>query len=289
MLSTLLVECTEGIDNVPADSTCIPILGSLKVGYYGNTYTETEIKHSLLNLIERGSNEAWFTTTTIKKIVYAGDKSEHFVPSVNSGVLVYKDVIDNQNLFVLSGVGIGIIIVASAAIIFGSAFLLMKTFRKSKRGVYQATPSPNTGKKHGLRSYDSECIRTAFDDECFKIETPKMGLNLDPFEVEAQVGAPSIVLEETLNSYKNTGLSTISEGSKESGSTHAIRISGVGSPSLETMQSFSRILSESTYNNGVHGLERSDANNDAFVEFTEEYMEPEELYSTDNYTSPPRS
>lgn len=76
--SFTIVECTEVSDDVPSDSTCIPILGSLKVGYYGNTYSEQEISYSVLNFIERGSNEAWFTNSVINKVVYAGKKSEIF-------------------------------------------------------------------------------------------------------------------------------------------------------------------------------------------------------------------
>jgi hypothetical protein len=288
MLSTL-VACTQGIDMTSVDSTCIPILGSLKVGYYGDTNAQTEIMHSLLNLIERGANEAWFTTPAIKQIIYAGDKSDIFDPSVNNGKPEGKDTIDNEKSSVLTGAGIGITVAASVAMIFGTALLLRKTFRKSKKGLYQATPSPKAGNKQGLRSYDSECIRTNFDDEFLDIETPQKRFNLDPFEVEAHVGTPSVVLEEALNKYKNTCLSTITEGSKETASINANRLSGLGSPPPETMQSFSRILSESTYSDGVHSLDRSNTSDDEFVEFTEEYMEPEELYGAAIFTSPTSS
>jgi len=291
---SIVVECTEGIDNAPSDSTCIPILGSLKVGYYGNKYSEQEITYSLLNLIERGSNEDWFKNTVINKVVYAGENSETFVPSVNGNMgegSKEQDEIDPQNNGVLSGTGIGIIVAAGAAILFGAVYLLMKTFGKKNKIVYQSTPSPTAGKKAGLRVYDSECIRANFDDECLKLETPKNGMNFDPFEVDAQIETPSFVLDANLhNQHKNTYLSTITEGSKESRSTNKNdMLARLGSPPVETMQSFSRILSESTYSDGVHGLDRSNLNESDFVESTEEYMDPEELYGSDILASPPPS
>jgi hypothetical protein len=157
--------------------------------------------------------------------------------------------------------------------------------------VYQSTPSPIARKKAGLRVYDSECIRANFDDECLKLETPKNGMNFDPFEVDAQIETPSFELDANLHKqYKNTYLSTITEGSKESRSTNEKEMMRrLGSPPVEKMQSFSRILSESTYSDGVHGLELSTLNESDFVESTEEYMEPEELYGSDILTSSPRS
>ena len=102
----------------------------------------------------------------------------------------------------------------------------------------------------------------------------------------------SFVLDANLHKQdKDTYLSTISEGSKESSrSTNKNEMTRqLGSPPVATMQSFSRILSGSCYSDGIHDLDRSALNASDFVESAEEYMDPEELYGSDILTSPPRS
>ena len=288
----MTVDCTGSVDDVPEGSVCIPIHGSMKVGYYGSAEMETRISKSLLNLIERGTNEDWFITDQIQKVAYAGDEHTSVVaPATNVGA-PDLDAIANGNQL-LSGVGIGIIVAACAALVLGTALLAKRTLGKKKEVFYEFTPSPNAGKRGGLRGYDSESIRADFDDECLQLDTHERRTTLDPFEVENQEDTPSMLLESRLNELnvlsKNTILSTISEGSRETGSTNACRLSGLGSPPVATMQSFTRILSESTYSDGLHSLGRSDVDEEEYLEFDDGYVEPAELFGTAILKTPPPS
>lgn len=250
-------QCTVDVDNIPADSTCYPIKGSLKIAYYGDQDFESDIVKSMLNLFERGAKEDWFTTSEVTKVAYDGTPVNNSIPSVDNTPLDDSNVLQKETDKVLSGAGIGIIVSAFAAIVLGAALLLKKTYGAKKKVIFQSTPSPNAGKRNGLRAYDSECIRTNFDDEFLEVETPKRGLALDPFETKVKEDLnTAVILDPNWNKKKTTDLSTITEGSKETGSTHTHQLAGMGSPVAEGMQSFSRILSESTYSDGIHGLER---------------------------------
>mmetsp|Transcript_19819 Transcript_19819/g.30011 ORF Transcript_19819/g.30011 Transcript_19819/m.30011 type:complete len:129 (-) Transcript_19819:138-524(-) len=79
---------------------------------------------------------------------------------------------------------------------------------------------------------------------------------------------------------KNTALSTISEASKETASTKSgARMAMIGSPDSSPMQqSFTRILSESTYSDGIHSLHNTIIDESEFVEFTGDYEDGSTLF-----------
>ena len=256
-----LTECKGRVNNKPVKSTCIPISGSMKVGYFGIPTAESDVEHSLLNLIERGAREDWFTTDRIQKVVYTGATSKDYISDIPLNIISTSNneakaeapetdnMIHNENNPLLSGAGIGIIVAAICAIVLGAIFLAKKVFGKNGNEKYISTPSPNQGKRLGLRAYDSECIRANFDDDCLRIETPKHGAHVDPFESPSLAVPPSTYLEAQLNDHvKYTDLSRVTEGSRESGSSnmssllHSIE-SSVQSDSLH-------ILSNSVYTNG---------------------------------------
>lgn len=271
------------------DSTCFPIKGSLKIAYYGDKSFELDIVKSMLNLVERGANEDWFTTGDVTKIVYKGMPMNSSIPSVGESIVNDKDVLHKETDKVLSGAGIGIIVSAFAAIVLGAAFLVKKTYGAKKKVIFQATPSPNAGKRNGLRAYDSECIRSNFDDEFLHVETPKRGTVLDPFETRVKEELneelnTTVILDSKWDQNKATYLSTITEGSKETGSTNTNQLAGIGSPPVETMQSFSRILSESTYSDGIHGLGMYAYDGD---EYEDDGTDCDTLYGTDILKTPP--
>jgi hypothetical protein len=240
----------------------------------------------MLNLVERGANEDWFTTDDIMKIVYKGVPVNGSIPSVDESKLNDNDILHKGSDKVLSGAGIGIIVSAFAAIVLGAAFLVKKTYGAKKKVIFQSTPSPNAGKRNGLRAYDSECIRSNFDDEFLNVETPKKGTVLDPFETRVKEELnTTVILDSNWDQKKATHLSTITEGSKETGSTNTNQFPGMGSPPVESMQSFSRILSESTYSDGIHGL--------GMYAYDEDQCEDDDgtdcdtLYGTDILKTPP--
>ena len=284
--TSISAKCTNSIQNSQNDSICFPIKGSLKIAYYGDKSFELDIAKSMLNLLERGAKEDWFITSDVGKIVYKGTPMKPFIPSVGESQLNDNDVLHKETDKVLSGAGIGIIVAAFAAIVLGAAFLLKKTYGAKKKVLYQATPSPNAGKRNGLRAYDSECIRSNFDDEFLHVETPKRGTVLDPFETDVKDELNTTVILESNWNKKNKAayLSTISEGSKETGSTNTPKnyLDGMVSPPAETMQSFSRILSESTYSDGVHGLGRYE-----YDDCEDDCIDNETLYGTDILKTPP--
>ncbi|GFH55686.1 predicted protein [Chaetoceros tenuissimus] len=259
-----LTECKGRVNSKPVKTTCIPISGLMKVGYFGIPTAESDVEHSLLNLIERGAREDWFTTDRIQKVVYTGTTGKDYISdvplNVNSNneakaeIAETDNMIQNENNPLLSGAGIGIIVAAICAIVLGTIFLAKKVFGKNGNEKYISTPSPNQGKKFGLRAYDSECIRANFDDDCLRIETPKHGVHVDPFESPPLAVPPSTYLEAQLNDHvKYTDLSRVTEGSRESGSSnmssllHSIE-SSVHSDSLH-------ILSNSVYTNGSRLVE----------------------------------
>mmetsp|Transcript_6024 Transcript_6024/g.11417 ORF Transcript_6024/g.11417 Transcript_6024/m.11417 type:complete len:409 (+) Transcript_6024:172-1398(+) len=278
-------QCTDILQNNVNFSTCFPIKGSLKIAYYGEKRFELDIVKSMLNLVERGANEDWFTTDDVIKIVYKGMPRNSPIPSVGETIVNDQDMLHRESDKVLSGAGIGIIVSAFAAIVLGVAFLVKKTYGAKKKVIFQATPSPNAGKRNGLRAYDSECIRSNFDDEFLQVETPKRGTVLDPYETKVKEELDTtVILDSNWNRNKVTCLSTISEGSKETASTNTNQCAGMGSPPAESMQSFSRILSESTYSDGIHGLGMYAYEDD---EYEDDGTDCDTLYGTDILKTPP--
>lgn len=225
----------------------------MTVGYYGDESFEEQISKSIRNMIERGSNEDWFITDDeISKIVYAEEST--------AGVAVERLGIRKGGSLNLSNAGISIIIAAAVATIIGIAFLAKRTRRKRKEHVFVLTPSPKAGKKSGLQSQDSECIRIELNDKRFK-NIP----GIDPFETEPKIeDPPTNVSQSDLDMHQGptflitakSHLSTITEGSRET-SSHGNRLLVITSPMGKMNRSFSRILSESTHGDGVHSLGRS--------------------------------
>lgn len=267
-----LTECNGRVNTKPVKTTCIPISGSMKVGYFGIPTAESDVEHSLLNLIERGAREDWFTTNRIQKVVYTGTTSEDYISDIplneaKADAAETDNMIHNENNPLLSGAGIGIIVAAICAIVLGTVFLAKKVFAgKNRNQLIISTPSPNQGKKFGLRAYDSECIRANFDDECLRIETPKHGVHLDPFESPPLAVPPSTYLEAQLNDHvKYTDLSRVTEGSRESGGSSNMS-SLFHSIESSTQSDSLHFLSSSVYTNGSRLVEDE-------IEEDEEYEE----------------
>lgn len=254
------------MDGKPPGSTCIPIHGSIAVGYYSEKSMDDVIAKSIQAHIVTGANLDFYITAGdgIQRIVYLGEE-------------IQNKNIDSSSA--LSGGSITMIILSGIAMIAGVLFLARKTFTKKSDEMMFFTPEPKAGKRSGLVAHDSECMRTNLNDRYGNSNSE----SLDPYEVDSSQGngAPSILLESQLNaSYKNTILSTISEASKEN-SSNGNRMS-VASPTLS--ENFNRILSESTYSDGVHSL---GATVDVISEFENENVDPEMLYGIDLLNSPP--
>ncbi len=265
------------IDETPEGSICFPIKGFMRVRYIGDESIASEVSKAIINVIGLGLTEGRFETEWIEKIDISVTGNEIVTPDMQE--INQVGGIGNDVSPAMSGAGIGIIITACAAVIAGTALLLRRTLKGKKKPQYVRTPSPNAGKKSGLRAYDSECVRADFDDVCFNLESCQRK-QLDPYELDPE--APSILLETNLNNVnKNTALSTISEASKETGSTKSgVRgfcAQGLVSPPSSTMQSFTRILSESTYSDGVHSLVDRSIMQDQYDDY-DEYTDPASLY-----------
>lgn len=252
----------------------------MKVTYAGikDTDLENGIIDAVLKVVEKGAEENLFVTDRIEKIVYVQTNENPIM--VTSGLGQNgEDNIKSTTAF--SGIGIGSIAAACIAMVAGAVLLVKKMSVGGKKESYIRTPSPNAGKKNGLRAYDSESVRTDFDDVCFNIDDSHSRKNraFDPYELDPE--APSILLENNLNAMnKNTALSTISEVSKETGSTKSgARMAMIGSPHSSPMQqSFTRILSESTYSDGVHSLHNTIIDESEFVDFTSDNEDGSTLF-----------
>ncbi len=252
----------------------------MRVRYAGDENIAPEVSKAIINVIGLGLKEGHFVTEWIEKIDISVTGNEIVAADLHE--INQVGGIGNDTSPAMSGTGIGIIVTACAAVIAGTALLIRKTFRGKKKTQYIRTPSPNAGKKSGLRAYDSESVRADFDDVCFNLESCKRK-QLDPYELDPE--APSILLETNLNNInRNTALSTISEASKETGSTKSgarvFAAQGLVSPPSSAMQSFTRILSESTYSDGVYSLDHSNMK-DEYEEYAD-YTAHESLHGKYN-------
>lgn len=250
------VTCLSDYDDPTTNSTtCFPYHGNL-IARYTENLTESNVANLLESIVQTGMESNLFITPNMVKLMYFGNKNGSISTFSNDASNPYDSNIDGGSQLMTNSMLIVVII----SFVLGSGFVL-KRFKSKMHDGKQQTPresgeshSPKIGRNGGLQSYD---CNNRLDESSDSVKF------VDPYE-SSETGHYLKHSSKTINrtEYLNPpqDLCTITEVSKETDSsskgTSRGSSAGIVARMVDTdsMESFSRILSESTYSDRFYTL-----------------------------------